>query len=71
MRSGQRFTYLALPQEETRAINAAYHQRIHRDQSSLIPADPEAFIQKGLHLLSSERYREKGMGLMALTVAPA
>jgi hypothetical protein len=29
--------------EETRAINAAYHQRIHRDQASLIPLDPEAF----------------------------
>jgi hypothetical protein len=34
MRSGQRFSYLALPPEETRAINAAYHQSIHRDQSN-------------------------------------
>jgi hypothetical protein len=37
MRSGQRFSYLALEPEETRALNAAYHQRIHRDQSNLIP----------------------------------
>jgi hypothetical protein len=44
MRSGQRFSYLALPPEETRALNAAYHQRIHEDQSNLIPLDPEAFI---------------------------
>jgi hypothetical protein len=44
MRSGQRFSYLALDPEETRAINAAYHQRIHKDQSNLIPLDPEAFI---------------------------
>jgi hypothetical protein len=67
MRSGQRFSYLALEPEETRALNAAYHQRIHRDQSNLIPLDPEAFIQKALALLASERYLEKGMGLMALT----
>jgi len=40
MRSGQRFSYLALDPEETRAINAAYHQRIHKDQSNLIPLDP-------------------------------
>ena len=37
---------------------------VHRDQSSLIPLEPEAFIQKALALL---RYLEKGMGLMALT----
>jgi hypothetical protein len=43
MRSGQRFSYLALDPEETRQINTAYHQRIHRDQSNLIPLDPEAF----------------------------
>jgi hypothetical protein len=49
------------------AINAAYHQRIHKDQSNLIPLDPEAFIQTALDLLSSDRYLEKGMGLMALT----
>jgi hypothetical protein len=42
MRSGQRFSYLALDPEETRAINAAYHQRIHRDQSNLVPLDPWA-----------------------------
>jgi hypothetical protein len=29
MRSGQRFSYLALEPEETRALNAAYHERIH------------------------------------------
>jgi hypothetical protein len=67
MRSGQRFSYLALEPEETRALNAAYHQRIHRDQSNLIPLDPEAFIQKALTLLASDRYLEKGMGLLALT----
>src|SRR6266436_6789523 len=67
MRSGQRFSYLALPPEETRAINAAYHQRIHKDQSNLIPLDPEAFIQTALDLLASDRYLEKGMALMALT----
>jgi hypothetical protein len=68
MRSGQRFSYLALEPEETRALNATYHQRIHRGQSDLIPLDPEAFIQKALTLLS-DRYLEKGMGLMALTPA--
>src|SRR5271165_2579523 len=67
MRSGQRFSYLALDPEETRALNAAYHQSIHRDQSNLIPLDPEAFIQTALELLASDRYLEKGMGLMALT----
>jgi hypothetical protein len=67
MRSGQRFSYLALDPEETRALNEAYHQRIHRDQSNLIPLDPEAFIQTALELLASDRYLQKGMGLMALT----
>jgi hypothetical protein len=67
MRSGQRFSYLALPPEETRALNAAYHQKIHKDQSNLIPLDPETFIQTALDLLTSDRYLEKGMGLMALT----
>jgi hypothetical protein len=67
MRSGQRFSYLALEPEETRALNAAYHQSIHRDQSNLIPLDPEAFIQTALELLASDRYLQKGMGLMALT----
>jgi hypothetical protein len=37
MRSGQRFSYLALDPEETRTLNAAYHERIHHDQSNLIP----------------------------------
>ena len=63
----QRFSYLALEPEETRALNAAYHERIHRDQSNLIPLDPEAFIEKALELLASDRYLQKGMGLMALT----
>src|SRR5271165_5898535 len=44
-----------------------YHQRIHRDQSNLIPLDPEVFIQKALTLLASDRYLEKGVALMALT----
>ena len=39
------------------------HERIHRDQSNLIPLDPEAFIQAALELLSSDRYLQKGMGL--------
>jgi hypothetical protein len=38
MRSGQRFSYLALDPEETRALNAAYHERIHRDQIQSHPA---------------------------------
>jgi hypothetical protein len=67
MRSSQRFSYLALEPEETRRINAAYHQRIQKDQASLIPLDPEAFIQTALDFLASDRYLEKGMGLMALT----
>ena len=46
---------------------ATYHQRIHEDQSNLIPLDPQAFIEKALDLLASGRYLEKGMGLMALT----
>jgi hypothetical protein len=60
MRSGQRFSYLALEPEET---HAAYHERIHHDQSNLIPLDPEAFIQTALELLSSDRYLQKAMGL--------
>jgi hypothetical protein len=70
MRSGQRFSYLALDPEETRTLNAAYYERIHRDQSNLIPLDLEAFIQTALELLellASDRYLQKGMGLMALT----
>ena len=42
---------------------AQRHQRIHRDQSNLIPLDPEAFIQTALELLASDRYLQKGMGL--------
>jgi len=59
MRSGQRFRYLALPPEETRAINAAYHQRIHRDQSSLIPLEPEAIIHKASGALSQRALHRK------------
>ena len=33
----------------------------------MTPLDPEAFIQTALDLLASDRYLEKGMGLMALT----
>jgi hypothetical protein len=44
-----------------------YSRRIHKDQSNLIPLDPEAFIQTALTLLASDRYLEKGMALMALT----
>jgi hypothetical protein len=43
---------LSLDPEETRTLNAAYHERIHRDQSNLIPLDPEAFIQTALELLA-------------------
>jgi hypothetical protein len=39
------------------------HERIHRDQSNLIPFDPEAYIQQALELLASDRYFQKGMGL--------
>ena len=46
MRSGQRFSYLALEPEETRVINAAYHQRVHRDQSNLIPLDRKPSSKK-------------------------
>jgi hypothetical protein len=67
MRSGQRFSYLALDPEETRSLNAAYHRRIYSDQSKLIPLDAHLFIEKGRELLGSSRYLEKGLGLMALT----
>ena len=43
---------LSLDPEETRTLNAAYHERIHRDQSNLIPLGPEAFIQTALELLA-------------------
>jgi hypothetical protein len=51
-----RHPYLALDPEETRALNAAYHQRIHRDQSNLIPRDPEAFTYVlGIRLKNNPR----------------
>jgi hypothetical protein len=59
MRSGQRCSYLALEPNPC-AGTSAYHQRIHRDQSNLIPLDPEAFILTALELLSSDRYLQKG-----------
>jgi hypothetical protein len=37
---------------------------LHRDQSNLIPLDPEAYIQQALELLTSDCYLEKGMGLV-------
>jgi len=43
------------------------HHRIHKDQSNLIPLDPEAFVQTALTLLASDRYLQKGMAFMALT----
>ena len=42
-------------------------KRILPTRSNLIPLDPQAFIQKALSLLASDRYLEKGMALMALT----
>jgi hypothetical protein len=39
--------------------SAAYHEYMHRDQSDLIPLDPEAFIQTVLELLASDRYLQK------------
>jgi Telomere resolvase len=66
-RSHQRFSYLALTPEETRAINAAYQKEIHKDQSDLIPLDAAAFIATATDLLDSERYTTLGMALMALT----
>jgi hypothetical protein len=45
--------------EETRALKAAYHQRIHRDQSNLTPLDSETFIQTALELLASDRCLQK------------
>jgi hypothetical protein len=55
------------PCSPSQELNAGYHQPIHQDPSNLIPLAPEAFIQKALTLLASDRYLEKGMGLMALT----
>jgi hypothetical protein len=43
----QRFSYLALEPEETRTLNAAYHERIHRDQSNLIPLGSGGFHPNG------------------------
>jgi hypothetical protein len=39
-----------------------YHERIHRDQSNLIPPRSEAFIQQALELLGSDRYLQKCIG---------
>jgi len=66
-RSNQRFSYLALTPEETRAINAAYQTEIRKDQSDLIPLDPKEFIATAKELLASERFISLGMGLMAVT----
>ena len=43
--------------------NSSMFFLLHRDQSNLIPLDPEAYIQQALELLASDRYLEKGMGL--------
>ena len=66
-RSDARSAILALTPEETRAINAAYQKEIKREQSDLIPLDPQAFITIATDLLKSERYTTLGMALMALT----
>jgi Telomere resolvase len=47
--------------------NAAYHERIHRDQSNLIPLGSRGLHPNGVELLASDRYLQKGIGLMALT----
>jgi hypothetical protein len=67
MGSGQRFSYLALDPEEIRALNADCHQRIHRDQSNLIPLDPEAFIQKLSNSSPATATSKKAWAFMALT----
>jgi hypothetical protein len=66
-RSGQRFSYFAFEPEETRSLNAAYRQRIHRDQSTFIPLDPQAFIEKSSRPLRQRPLPRKRHGLMALT----
>jgi hypothetical protein len=55
MRSGQRFSYLALEPEETRALNAGYHQRIHHGPhgSDRAPAGRDLF-QRQVQLAKKE-----------------
>jgi Telomere resolvase len=66
--AGQRFSYLALDPEETRALNAAYHQRIHHDQSNLIPLGSRKPSSKRLSNSSpATATSKKAWGLMALT----
>ena len=68
MRSGQRFSYLALEPEETRALNAAYHERIHRDQSNLIPLGSRSFHPKRLsNSWPATATSKKAWAWMALT----
>jgi hypothetical protein len=52
---------------ETQQINAAYQTEIHKEQSQLMPLEPEAVIQTARKLLVSERYLDIGIGLMLLT----
>jgi hypothetical protein len=62
MRSRQRFSYLALDPEETRSLNAAYHERIHRDQSNLIPLDhPKGSRTPGQRPLPPKRHGPHGL----------
>ena len=63
----QRFSYLALTRAETQQIDAAYQTEIHKEQSQLMPLEPEAAIQTARKLLVSERYLDIGIGLMLLT----
>jgi hypothetical protein len=65
MRSGQRFSYLALDPQGNQGYQCHLSPHIHRDQSSLIPLDPEAFIQKALDLLASDRYLETRRQVLA------
>jgi hypothetical protein len=66
MRSGQRFSYLALEPEETRALERRLPPA-HPPRPIQSHPVPKAFIQTALELLASDRYLQKGMGLMALT----
>jgi hypothetical protein len=79
MRSGQRFSYLALEPKETRALNAAYHEGIHRDQSNLIPLGfgglhPNRSRTPGLRPLPPKRHGphgpDPGAGLPKSSLAP-
>jgi hypothetical protein len=70
MRSGQRFSYLALDPVDTRALERRLpHQRILRDQSNLIPLDPEAFIQSRRKILELPKCLEFGL-LFAIQFEP-